>query len=471
MSILQLEAGEAMLPSAEVGAEFSSLLRSERRGYRRPEWHRRGLLRKRRRRLVMVVTVVLAGVPAAVAGLPPIEHVEGELQLFGGNTDSGRLGLYHDGRWGAVCSDAWGLAEASVACRMLGFERSFQAMSMPAPASTPVWLSSVSCAGDESSLLDCTADRQAGDCTAADGVGVSCLAAGISGPNTPDVDGMINTSLFQLRQDAAAGKGAVGGLPPSSDGTRTCEVRDGVPLPFASAGSSYVYAEQLAPFFAEQHEVLHRHLCHAQYGDTLQSELLEWTRMGLLVNSFGIDPSALLGDGAVPHWAPGVPTRTSSPPAARERTADAMQKLRRAYLDGDGLQGLHWQIDRRGAPRSAELSAPADVRTRQLLDTLHHEGFVALSADYLDINLAHLQDQARTLLAAGTNRSMVSVTNLGAVRSARGRLSALEPMLRSKRISAIVRRLTQTHPHPLAFSIDKCHMKAAPVYHVSPRPP
>ena len=86
-----------------------------------------------------------------------------------------------EGRWGAVCSDAWGLEEATVACRMLGFELSFQAMQMPAPADSPVFLSSVRCSGTESSLLDCAARRwEAGNCSADDSVGVSCLAAGIS---------------------------------------------------------------------------------------------------------------------------------------------------------------------------------------------------------------------------------------------------------------------------------------------------
>lgn len=386
--------------------------------------------------------VVLA---ARAAGLSPSLHVEGELQLFGGNTDSGRIGLFHAGEWGSVCSDSWGLAEATVACRMLGFERSFQAMAMPAPAATPVWLSSVSCAGNESSLLDCLANRwRPGKCSAADSVGVSCLASGIGGAYALDVDAMINDSISQLRDQPTAD---VPLPPPPAANDDVCVVRDGVPLPFADASSSYVFGDQLAPFFAEQESTLRRYLCDPDNGDALQTELLQWTQKGLVVNSFGIDASILLGDGAVPHWAPGIPIRSLETVTDEQQGAvDAMmQKLRHIYLGGDGLDSLHWQIDRRGRARSAAELAVGGAqnsmnrRLHQLLDTLYHEGFVPLTAADLNLDLTRLQDEAKGLLAANGNRSMVSVTNLGAVRSARGRISSLEPMLRSDLISGIVR--------------------------------
>jgi hypothetical protein len=393
--------------------------------------------------------------------------MEGELQLFGGNTDSGRLGVYHAGEWGAVCSGSWGLSEATVACRMLGFERSFQAMAMPAPASTPVWLSSVSCAGNESSLLDCAAKRwRPGNCSAVDSVGVSCLAPGIGGPYAPDVDAMINTSLSQLQDQPAADAPL---LPPPVASDDTCDIQDGVPLPFADAGSSYVFGDQLAPFFAEQDDTLRRYLCDPDNGDALQSELLQWTQQGLVVNSFGIDASTLLGDGAVPHWAPGVPTRALEAATDEQQGGiDAMmQSLRRMYLSGDGLDSLHWQIDRRGRARSAAglttkgTEAATDRRIRRLVDTLHHEGFVSLSAADLNLDLRQLQDEAHGLLAAGANRSMVSVTNLGAVRSARGHISSLEPMLRSDLISGIVRGYLGNNTMLHGYKVNELNRPAA----------
>ena len=379
---------------------------------------------------------------ASAAGGPHAAAVQdGELQLFGGNTDSGRLGLYHAGQWGAVCSGSWGLAEAAVACRTLGFETSFQAMAMPAPAATPVWLSSVSCAGNESSLLDCSARHwQPGNCSGADGVGVSCLASGIGAPDTDEVSTIISSSLARLRSEFVPDAPLA---PAGVAAASACEIASSVPLPFGDAGGSYVFADQLAPFFAAQDARLRSQLCDVGTGAELQADLLAWTKKGLLVNSFGVDPTALFGD-AVPPWAPGIPTRVPAGLSSRSIAGEALPRLRLAYLAGDDLQGLHWQIDRRGEPRG-ELPPPADLRTRQLLDTLHHEGFVTLEADDLGLDLPHLQAEAKALLAAGSNRSVVSVTNLGAVRSARGKLGALEPMLRSRRVSAIARGYLGNH--------------------------
>ena len=50
---------------------------------------------------------------------------EGDLRLEGTNSNlAGRLEVCYDGVWGTVCQDHWGRAEASVACRRLGFSSS-----------------------------------------------------------------------------------------------------------------------------------------------------------------------------------------------------------------------------------------------------------------------------------------------------------------------------------------------------------
>jgi hypothetical protein len=104
----------------------------------------------------------------------------GDLQLFGGNTDSGRLGIYYDGKWGTLCSHKWTLGEATVACRQLGFDKAFQAMLMPGYVDSEgtAWLSKVRCAGNESTLAECqsTGWNSGNGCAKQDSVGVSCLA-------------------------------------------------------------------------------------------------------------------------------------------------------------------------------------------------------------------------------------------------------------------------------------------------------
>jgi hypothetical protein len=45
----------------------------------------------------------------------------GEIRLTGGGL-SGRVEICLAGQWGSVCADNWNSAEASVACRQLGFQ-------------------------------------------------------------------------------------------------------------------------------------------------------------------------------------------------------------------------------------------------------------------------------------------------------------------------------------------------------------
>ena len=51
----------------------------------------------------------------------------GELRLVAKNGQTspsltaGRLEVNHDGQWGTVCDDNFGVAEADAACRQLGF--------------------------------------------------------------------------------------------------------------------------------------------------------------------------------------------------------------------------------------------------------------------------------------------------------------------------------------------------------------
>lgn len=40
---------------------------------------------------------------------------------FVGESNSGRLEIYHNGQWGTVCDDTFDMNDAHVACRMIGF--------------------------------------------------------------------------------------------------------------------------------------------------------------------------------------------------------------------------------------------------------------------------------------------------------------------------------------------------------------
>uniref|UniRef100_A0A8C3V043 Soluble scavenger receptor cysteine-rich domain-containing protein SSC5D n=1 Tax=Catharus ustulatus TaxID=91951 RepID=A0A8C3V043_CATUS len=72
---------------------------------------------------------------------------------------AGRVEVFHAGRWGTVCDDAWDLADAQVSCRQV---RCGPALWAPGAArfgegAGPIWLDGLRCAGTEAHLAECPA--------------------------------------------------------------------------------------------------------------------------------------------------------------------------------------------------------------------------------------------------------------------------------------------------------------------------
>ncbi|XP_041372995.1 deleted in malignant brain tumors 1 protein-like [Gigantopelta aegis] len=82
------------------------------------------------------------------------------LRLVNGrNRYQGRVEIFHDGRWGSVCSDTFSQYEARVVCRTLGLESSRAIVYKNAEFginSKVIWLDDVNCNGDEQHLDQCT---------------------------------------------------------------------------------------------------------------------------------------------------------------------------------------------------------------------------------------------------------------------------------------------------------------------------
>ncbi|XP_048012182.1 soluble scavenger receptor cysteine-rich domain-containing protein SSC5D-like [Megalobrama amblycephala] len=75
----------------------------------------------------------------------------------GTNRCAGRVEVLHRGQWGTVCGEFWDLADAAVVCRELDCGKPVDALSDArfGPGSGPIWMSTVICAGSESTLKNC----------------------------------------------------------------------------------------------------------------------------------------------------------------------------------------------------------------------------------------------------------------------------------------------------------------------------
>ena len=100
------------------------------------------------------------------------------IRLAGGNFQTyGRVEIFFNGEWGTVCDDGWNYAEATVVCRQLGFysSRSAYGSARYGQGTGPIWLSRLSCSGDESNLIDCSQlSVKTKNCTHSDDASVVC---------------------------------------------------------------------------------------------------------------------------------------------------------------------------------------------------------------------------------------------------------------------------------------------------------
>ncbi|KAK3747956.1 hypothetical protein QZH41_019191 [Actinostola sp. cb2023] len=76
------------------------------------------------------------------------------IQLEPGTTGlaiAGIVRVYHNGQWGTVCHHNFGMNDAKVACRQLGFTKALGPMHN-GRGSGKVWLYNMQCSGSETSL-------------------------------------------------------------------------------------------------------------------------------------------------------------------------------------------------------------------------------------------------------------------------------------------------------------------------------
>ncbi|XP_071506654.1 scavenger receptor cysteine-rich domain-containing group B protein-like [Diadema antillarum] len=105
---------------------------------------------------------------------------DGAVRLVDGSgSHEGRVEIFHNSEWGTVCDDSWGVNEANVVCRQLGYE---SALSAEISAyfgrgrdNQAIFLDDVDCDGDEEELSECDSDGWGNNnCHHGEDAGVIC---------------------------------------------------------------------------------------------------------------------------------------------------------------------------------------------------------------------------------------------------------------------------------------------------------
>ena len=98
-----------------------------------------------------------------------VDGVEGSFE--------GRVEVYRVGSWGTICDDEWGLRDANVVCKQLGYASAINAhgKSYFGEGTGRIWLDDLACMGNETNIGQCL-HRGWGshDCTHKQDAGVVC---------------------------------------------------------------------------------------------------------------------------------------------------------------------------------------------------------------------------------------------------------------------------------------------------------
>ena len=118
---------------------------------------------------VVVVLLVLATQQGYCE--PQIRLVNGALRQLG------RVEVFVNGEWGTVCDDSFGLQDANVICRMLGYSRALVSRNRAyfGQGTGKIWIDQLNCTGSEDSIFECGMNELGKhDCEHREDAGVEC---------------------------------------------------------------------------------------------------------------------------------------------------------------------------------------------------------------------------------------------------------------------------------------------------------
>ncbi|XP_076213008.1 scavenger receptor cysteine-rich domain-containing protein DMBT1-like isoform X1 [Aptenodytes patagonicus] len=133
-----------------------------------------------------------AGVVCSGSGISDL----GSLRLVNGSDlCSGKVEVFHDQRWGGICTDGWDLAEAHVVCRQLGCGAAHSAAGSAwfGTGDGLIWVDAVECTGTEGALFECKVKFWGAEsCKSRGHAGVSCSASADLDPGSSEALRLVN---------------------------------------------------------------------------------------------------------------------------------------------------------------------------------------------------------------------------------------------------------------------------------------
>lgn len=95
----------------------------------------------------------------------------------GSNSYSGRVEVFANNEWGTVCDDAWGINDASAACRQLGFPYgASEAIDRFGGGTGPIWLDNLDCSSTADNLFECPGNPiGTHNCLHSEDAGAACI--------------------------------------------------------------------------------------------------------------------------------------------------------------------------------------------------------------------------------------------------------------------------------------------------------
>ena len=347
-----------------------------------------------------------------------------DMQLSGCNTDCGRVEVRQGEGWRPICAPEWTMAEANAVCKTLGFSSAFAAYPrFGGGENLSAIRARVSCPDDGEASFD-TCDIYVGDeGEACDNVGVACVAAGTE----------------RSEQDMAAADAAIGewkrnekarrssdNASPATMGIASCDILDGVPLPFshAEASRAFVFVDRIAAEYADMDAKLRQRLCD---DPQLQRTLVSMTERGLRWTALGMDMSTF----------------------ARNATPAELALLLDLYASHNPHALIHNNLDQPLRYKVADVCSgdpEFDDRARDMFLALQSHGIVHVDDFGLsDEDLTALSEASDALFSGNDDKifavsphAIVSSTSGGLVETARLPLPPIDALLRNASLAHVI---------------------------------